>query len=213
MRFASKPLIYTFKGMWRTDVRRLWRPSGFIQFALGSLYADCPLKRIIQWKYRAYMERKNMQPELIRFSFYTQKGLKVFFPPRTVPISPWYKMVCFWYHIFCSFVRLSELLFVFIASELFLNVSCYSLITFWTFLIHHQYYLPCLFLLKHWLCPTALPLIVYISCCPLNVLQPPRHIWFLKFLLICHSLQLDLYCSSPWFTLFLICLSCWFGAA
>ena len=37
---------------------------GFIQFTLGSFYADCPHKRIIM---KVYMERKNMQLELIRF--------------------------------------------------------------------------------------------------------------------------------------------------
>ena len=36
----------------------------FIQFALGSFYADCPHKRIIM---KGYMERKNMQLESIQF--------------------------------------------------------------------------------------------------------------------------------------------------
>ena len=36
---------------------------GFIKFALGRFHTDCPHKRII----KVYMERKNMQLELIRF--------------------------------------------------------------------------------------------------------------------------------------------------
>ena len=50
-------------------VRRSWRPSVFIQFTLDSFYADCPHKRIIIFIImKVYMERKNMQLELIKFS-------------------------------------------------------------------------------------------------------------------------------------------------
>ena len=57
-------VMLSFVTVGRRHGRSSWRPSvGFIQFALGSFYADCPHKCIIPYIMKVYMERKNMQLE------------------------------------------------------------------------------------------------------------------------------------------------------